>query len=256
MGKGREMSSEPAPAPESVPASVDAPAEISRHRQRPIAELIDEEKTVRVVTLDRPMENTFTEHDLRRWSLNFERPTVVRGLFTPPPLDTLESCEYFLPKNTKVFANVGQIGHFQDGNGKFTWSDIWKDMKEGKNVYGSFGTGTSNGGMDYGNKCLNANPFTQSILNLREKFMPSGMGKKNDYPGHVIFGCSNKMKVSSNWHNAIDANLLFQLYGNKEWYTCENLPEGFAPLQVANHANSVVPEEDKLNMKPNITRVT
>ena len=48
--------------------------------------------------------------------------------------------------------------------------------------------------------------------------------------------------TTSNNSNAIDANLLFQLYGNKEWYTCENLPEGFAPLQVANHANSVVPE--------------
>lgn len=182
-------------------------------------------------------------------------------------------------------------------------------MKDGKNVYGSFGTGTSNGGMDYGTKCLNANPFTISILNLREKFMPEyvhtpfsshaprthsngsiatfpfdicrdvrrhsrqrqrqrpfvpldhshahtsvrthtfgcrGMGKKNDYPGHVIFGCSNKMKVSSNWHNAIDANLLFQLYGNKEWYTCEKLPEGFAPYQVAAHAFGVVTEDVKL----------
>ena len=63
------------------------------------------------------------------------------------------------------------------------------------------------------------------------------------------------MKVSSNWHNAIDANLLFQLYGTKEWYTCENLPKDFAPLQVSTHANSVVPAEDKLNVKPNIIRV-
>lgn len=45
-------------------------------------------------------------------------------------------------------------------------------MMDGKNIYGSFGTGTSNGGMDYGNQCLNANPFTTSILNLREKYMP------------------------------------------------------------------------------------
>ena len=102
------VSSEPAPAASPIPEE-----EVSPYKQRSIAECIDEEKTVRVVTLSEPMENTFTEHDLRRWSLNFERPTVVRGLFTPPKLDSLDSCEYFLPKKTKVFANVGQIGHFQ-----------------------------------------------------------------------------------------------------------------------------------------------
>lgn len=90
-------------------------------------------------------------------------------------------------------------------------------MKEGKNVYGSYGTATSNGGVDYNSECLNKNSFTNSINNMREKYMPEGMGKNNDYPGHVIFGCSDKLKVSSNWHNAIDANLLFQLYGKKEW---------------------------------------
>ena len=90
-------------------------------------------------------------------------------------------------------------GHFQDGNGSYIWSELWRMMKDGKNVYGSYGTGTSNGGMDMGDECLNKNPFSESIRELRDKFLPTGMGVKADYPGHVIFGCSTKMKVSSNW---------------------------------------------------------
>ena len=71
---------------------------------------IDKEQKVRVVVLTAPCENNFTEKDLREWSLNFSRPTVVRNAFTPPDL-TKE--QYFLPRDTKLYANVGQVGHFQ-----------------------------------------------------------------------------------------------------------------------------------------------
>ena len=148
----------------------------------PASRSIDEERSVRVVVLDTPVEAGFTEADLRRWSLGFSRPTVVRNAFTPPELGD-DGYKWFLPEKTKLFANVGQIGHFQDGNGSYAWSDLWRMMKEGKNVYGSYGTGTSNGGMDAGDDCLNKNPFSESIRELRDKFLPTGMGVKADYPG-------------------------------------------------------------------------
>ena len=243
-----------APAPEPAGEYL-SDAEYSR----PIPEsvFIDREQTVRVVVLDKPVENNFTEKDLRIWSLGFSRPTVIKNCFTPPDLSgkDVDKCEFFLPKNTKMHANVGKIGHFQDGNGTYSWSQLWELMKEGKNVYGSWGTATNNGGMDWGNECLNANSFTKSINAMREKYMPAGMGKCNDYPGHVIFGCSETLKVSSNWHNAIDANLLFQLYGNKEWYTCENLPKGFTSYPVVTHANAVVPDEMRLEESPSAPRL-
>lgn len=76
------------------------------------------------------------------------------------------------------------------------------------------------------------------------------------FVGHLIFGCSTQMKTSSNWHNAIDANLLFQLYGNKEWYTCENLPEGFTPYTVYSHANGVTSEKAKYRAEPNVSMLS
>ena len=240
-----------AAAPAEAPASVEVSSNEGIDTSLPRSVRIDMEKTVRVVTLDAPLENGFTEKDLREWSLNFSRPTVVRGLFTPPKLDSLESCEYFLPKKTKLFANVGKVGHFQDGNGSYTWEKLWSIMKSGRNVYGSFGTGTSNGGVDLGSTCMNNSIFSRSIMKMRGDFLPDGMFKKQEYPGHLIFGCSEEMKVSSNWHNAIDANLLFQLYGNKEWYTCENLPEEFTPFTVYSHANSVTSAKSKFRTEPN-----
>ena len=141
---------------------------------------IDREKRVRVVVLSTPCENNFTQKNLREWSLNFSRPTVVRNAFTPPDLSK-ES--YFLPESTKLHANVGQVGHFQDGNGSYTWQELWKLMKEGRNVYGSYGTGTSNGGVDLGTDCMNNSVYAKSILALKDQYLPDGMFKNNEYPG-------------------------------------------------------------------------
>ena len=179
---------------------------------------------------------------------------VVRNAFTPPDLSNEE---YFLPKDTKLHANVGKVGHFQDGNGSYTWEKLWSMMKEGKNVYGSFGTGTSNGGIDFGSDCMNNSIYSRSIMKMRNEFLPDGMFKKQEYPGHLIFGCSEEMKVSSNWHNAIDANLLFQLHGNKEWYTLENLPEDFAPYTVYSHSNGVTSKVSRLKKgEPDLDRLS
>lgn len=171
---------------------------------------IDKEKSVRVVVLSTPCENNFTQKDLREWSLNFSRPTVVRNAFTPPDLSK-ES--YFLPESTKLHANVGQVGHFQDGNGSYTWQELWKLMKEGRNVYGSYGSGTSNGGVDLGCDCMNNSIFSKSILALKDKYIPEGMFKKNEYPG-TLKSFETHLRESLIWyreHNC-KSRLLTNLY--------------------------------------------
>ena len=172
-----ETGSEPAPNMSPAPAPVSSAEHFSAGEAEPVplSVQIDRERSVRVVVLDAPVESNFTEKDLREWSLNFSRPTVVRNAFTPPDLSDEE---FFLPKGTKLHANVGEVGHFQDGNGSYTWEKLWSMMKEGKNVYGSFGTGTSNGGIDFGNDCMNNSVYSRSILRMRDRFLPEGMFKK------------------------------------------------------------------------------
>ena len=86
-----------------------APPASEHELHGPASRSIDAEKKVRVVVLEQPVESGFTEKDLREWSLDFSRPTVVRNAFTPPKLDD-DGYKWFLPEKTKLHANVGQIG--------------------------------------------------------------------------------------------------------------------------------------------------
>jgi hypothetical protein len=124
---------------------------------------------------------------------------------------------------------VGKIGHFQEGNQEAAWSELWSAMESGKEVYGSYGTGTRNYRL----------AFVESILRFKRRLLGGQLFCGNDYPGHVIFGSCNRLKTSSDWHCAIDANLLFQLHGQKEWFTLEHLPASFSPKSATWHAHSV-----------------
>jgi len=187
---------------------------------------------VRIITLERP--ETITRDNLRKWSNNFSLPTVVRNAFDIPSC----TCESFLRPNDVVFASKGNIAHFQAGNGKYPWGQLWDDMNNGYKVYGSFGVGTENFG----------HTFSRTILDWKSKLLPADMFAKNEYSGHLIFGACDELQTSSPWHNAVDANLLFQLHGEKHWYTMEQLPEGFQPLPVTTHANTVINEKAEENV--------
>ena len=71
-------SSESTPAPEPAANVVDG------EYSRPVSEgiLIDREQSVRIVVLDKPVENNYTEKDLRVWSLGFSRPTGEQNSVT------------------------------------------------------------------------------------------------------------------------------------------------------------------------------
>jgi hypothetical protein len=102
-------------------------------------------------------------------------------------------------------------------------------MESGQRVYGSYGSGTRN----------YQAAFVDSILKFKKRFLGEHLFCRDDYPGHVIFGSCDRLDTSSDWHGAIDANLVFQLHGRKEWFTIERLPSTFSPKSAAWHAYAV-----------------
>lgn len=173
---------------------------------------------LRIVELDEPV--PVTEPRLREWSRGFEVPTIVRNAFTPP---SLEAATFFEPERI-LYADVGRVGEFRDYNGEFPWSRIWSAIEQGEDVYGSFGTGTPN--LDEATVAV--------IRRLKARILPPEVFADHQNPGHVIFGATSRLQTTTGWHNAIDANLLFQLHGTKHWYTIEQLPPELRPVAISN----------------------
>ncbi len=171
---------------------------------------------VRIVELEAP--RPITESRLRQWSEGFSIPTVVRNAFSPPPIEPSR----FLPPERVLFADVGKVGEFRDFNGQYPWSKIWSSMEAGEDVYGSFGTGTPN--LD--------EVTVGAIQALKRTILPADVFAKDENPGHVIFGSTTRRQATTGWHNAMDANLLLQLHGTKEWYSLEQLPPPFHPVGI------------------------
>ncbi|MEM7156940.1 MAG: hypothetical protein AAF799_29080 [Myxococcota bacterium] len=178
----------------------------------------DESGRVRIVELDAPV--PITERRLVEWSAGFQVPTVVRNAFTPPSFDA----STFLPADRLLKADLGRVGEFRDFNGEFSWSKLWSSMNAGQDVYGSFGTGTPN--ID--------EQTVDVIRRLKRQVLPADVYADDQNPGHIIFGSSTQRQTTTGWHNAIDANLLFQLHGRKGWYSIERLPESFVPVAISN----------------------
>ncbi len=176
----------------------------------------DPSARVRVVELDAPV--PITEPRLRAWSQRFSLPTVVRNAFTPPAIEP----SLFLPPDRALYADVGKVGEFRDFNGLYPWSTIWSRMEAGEDVYGSFGTGTPN-----------LDEVTVGVIRaLKRRILPAGTFAGHENPGHVIFGSTRTRQTTTGWHNAVDANLLFQLHGTKELYSIERLPPPFHPVGI------------------------
>ena len=173
---------------------------------------------VRVVELDEPV--PITEPRLVQWSNGFAVPTVVRNAFVPPKFDA----STFLPADRVLKADLGRVGEFRDFNGEYPWSKLWSALTAGENVYGSFGTGTPN---------IDAQTV-DVIRRLKRQVLPAEVYADDQNPGHVIFGSSTQKHTTTGWHNAIDANLLFQLHGRKGWYSIERLPDSFVPVAISN----------------------
>lgn len=179
---------------------------------------------IRTVELTGP--EPITEGALRRWSQDFSLPTVVRGAFEPPPLDPT----LYLPADTRLFANLGQLGGFNHtGNGSYTWEALWAAMASGQKVYGAFGTGTNN-----------LDPtMLATVLRFKKRLLPSGIFPQSSTAGHVIFGASDELGTTTGWHCAIGANLVFQLAGEKLWWSSERLPSGYVPLSIGSFVHAV-----------------
>ena len=173
---------------------------------------------VRIVELDEPV--PITERRLVEWSAGFEVPTVVRNAFVPPSIEA----STFLPGERVLKADLGRVGEFRDFNGEYPWARLWSSMNEGQDVYGSFGTGTPN--ID--------EETVGAICRLKRQLLPADVYAEDQNPGHVIFGSSTRKHTTTGWHNAIDANLLFQLQGRKGWYSIEGLPDSFVPVAISN----------------------
>ena len=182
---------------------------------------------VREVVLDAP--EPLTEWKLRAWSGNFSRPTIVRNAFTPPQL----AAEDYLPRDTKLFANLNALGGFNHtGNGTYTWGELWDAMEQGNRVYGAYGKATNNQ--------LKAN--LASVLRFWEALIPQEMFPLRSY-GHVIFGCTDEVAPTTTWHNGISANLLFQMAGEKLWWSAEELPEGFTSMSIQAYTHAAMQKE-------------
>lgn len=176
----------------------------------------DPNARVRVVELDAPV--PITEPRLREWSQRFSLPTVVRNAFTPPHVEP----SLFLPPDRMLYADVGKVGEFRDFNGLYAWSHIWSRMEAGDDVYGSLGTGTPN-----------LDEVTVGVIRaLKRRLLPAETFASHDNPGHVIFGSTRRRQTTTGWHNAVDANLLFQLHGPKDLYSIERLPPTFLPVGI------------------------
>ncbi|EGB03837.1 hypothetical protein AURANDRAFT_67687 [Aureococcus anophagefferens] len=161
-------------------------------------------KGVRIVQAE--TENVLiTPKQILRWAVDFKVPTVDMGV--DPQL--------------KIHANLGRVGHFQEGNTLSTIKTIDEKMMTNKSLYGSFGYGTNNMDPEH----------LDAFLRLKDLYAP-GLFTEGGYPGHIIFGSANDTIVSSSWHNAIDANLLFQLCGDKLWHTTEEVPSDVTPFLV------------------------
>ena len=178
----------------------------------------DPHARLRVVELAAPV--PITEPRLVEWSEGFSLPTIVRNAFVPPAIEPSR----FLPPQRVLRADIGRVGEFRDFNGEYPWSRIWSSMLEGQDVYGSFGTGTPN--ID--------ETTVGAIRRLKRTILPAEVYADDQNPGHVIFGSARVPQITTSWHNAIDANLLFQLHGSKDWYSIEQLPAGFHPVAISN----------------------
>lgn len=192
----------------------------------------DPNARVRIVELDAPV--PITEPRLRAWSQRFSLPTVVRNAFTPPKLEP----SLFLAADRNVYADVGKVGEFRDFNGLYPWSHVWSRMEAGDDVYGSFGTGTPN--LD--------EVTVGSIRALKRRILPAETFAGHENPGHVIFGSSRTRQTTTGWHNAVDANLLFQLHGTKHLSSIERLPPTFHPVGIG--AYTYLVERDRPGAAP------
>ena len=185
----------------------------------------DRDPEVIFVELDEP--GALTHAKLAEWSQGFKLPTVVRNAFK----NTM-GCNFdYLDDSTELKAKFGKLGGFNEKDREsFTWAKVKETLKlRSEKIYGSFGYGTGN------TEAIHK----AGIHKLKDAIAPE-IFLGNGYPGHVIFGSTNETEVSTSWHNAIDANLLFQLCGSKEWYTMEGLPADQYAIQVAPHAHGVV----------------
>lgn len=179
----------------------------------------DPRARVRIIELDAPV--PITEPRLLEWSQRFSLPTVVRNAFSPPEIEP----SLFLASDRVLYADIGKVGEFRDFNGEYRWSHIWSRMEAGEDVYGSFGTGTPN-----------LDEVTVGVIRaLKRRILPAGTFAAHENPGHVIFGSSGKRQTTTGWHNAIDANLLFQLHGTKDLYSIERLPPTFHPVGIGTY---------------------
>ena len=195
----------------------------------PTAVCPSKEPEVIIVNLETPPP-LLTNKLLAEWSQGFRYPTVVKNAFTND-----RGCRFdYLADDVKIAAKYGQLGGFNEHDkAHFAWSAV-REMLEHRSskIYGSFGYGTGN----------HRKAHKRSIKAMKRRLAPN-IFKGNTYPGHLIFGSTNETEVSTSWHNAIDANLLFQLCGTKEWWTMETLPPGKFPLQVTKLANGVVKQQ-------------
>jgi len=183
---------------------------------------------VREIALEAP--EPITESKLKSWSKGFTLPTIVRNAFEPPEL----SAEGYLPRETKLFANLGALGGFNHtGNGVYSWGELWDAMEESKKVYGSFGAATNN----------RLEEALASVLELKRRFLPPTVFPLNTFVGHIIFGSTDEVATSTEWHNGISANLVFQLAGRKLWWSTETLQGENMPLSLQAYTNGVTTRE-------------
>jgi hypothetical protein len=170
---------------------------------------------VRFVVLDE-MPESVTHELINAWSDGFRLPTVVRNAFN----NTL-GCDFdYLDDDVQLKTKFGYLGGFNERDkAAFPWRRVRETLQsKSEKIYGSFGYGTGN-----------YEPVHKAALRAIKARIVPDLFTELEYPGHVIFGSTNETEVSTSWHNAIDANLLFQLCGQKLWYTMEKLPEGQYP---------------------------
>ena len=184
---------------------------------------------VRFVVLDE-MPESVTHELINAWSDGFRLPTVVRNAFN----NTL-GCDFdYLDDDVQLKTKFGYLGGFNERDkAAFPWRRVRETLQsKSEKIYGSFGYGTGN-----------YEPVHKAALRAIKARIVPDLFTELEYPGHVIFGSTNETEVSTSWHNAIDANLLFQLCGQKLWYTMEKLPEGQYPAVWNSTAGSGGPRQ-------------
>ena len=184
---------------------------------------------VRFVVLEE-MPESVTHELINAWSDGFRLPTVVRNAFN----NTL-GCDFdYLDDDVQLKTKFGYLGGFNERDkAAFPWRRVRETLQsKSEKIYGSFGYGTGN-----------YEPVHKAALRAIKARIVPDLFTELEYPGHVIFGSTNETEVSTSWHNAIDANLLFQLCGQKLWYTMEKLPEGQYPAAWNSTAGSGGPRQ-------------